>query len=65
MVASNETVSGVLEVVRKVVTKYVDKETASKIVEEIVKGLCFVPGNASFRETVERMDNVIKNRRKK
>jgi hypothetical protein len=65
MVVSHETVLGVLEVVRKVVTKYVDKETASKIVDEIVKGLCSVPGNASFRETVERMTDELRNRRAK
>ncbi len=47
MAASKSTVEQVLEVI----LKHVSKETALKIIEELTS----VPGNKSFRDTIERM----------
>ena len=49
MAASKSTVERVLEVI----LKYVPKETALKILEELMT----VPGNKSFRDTIKRMYN--------
>ena len=49
MAASKSTVERVLEVI----LKHVPKETALKILEELMT----VPGNKSFRDTIERMYN--------
>ena len=49
MAASKSTVERVLEVI----LKHVPKETALKILEELMT----VPGNKSFCDTIERMYN--------
>ena len=49
MAASKSTVERVLEVI----LKHVPKQTALKILEELMT----VPGNKSFRDTIERMYN--------
>ena len=49
MAASKSTIERVLEVIQK----HVPKETALEILEELMT----VPGNKSFRETIERMYN--------
>jgi hypothetical protein len=56
MTVSHKTVLKVLEVVMR----HVDEATAKKI----VKDLCSVPGNSSFRETIEQIESVLNNRRK-
>lgn len=52
MTASNDTIRQVIEVVGR----YVDRPTLIKILDDLVK----VPGNQSFRETVVRIRNSLK-----
>ena len=51
MTASNDTIHKVLEIV----LKHIDKTTARKLMKELMT----VPGNASFRETIMKMNDKI------
>ena len=51
MAASLDTVEKVIQVV----LRHVDKETALKIVRDLER----VPGNKSFRDTIERMNRTL------
>jgi hypothetical protein len=51
MAASDQTIRGVLAVIRK----HVDQATLEKIMEELLD----VPGNESFRETIEKLAEAV------
>jgi hypothetical protein len=56
MVVSHETIDQII----RVIAKHVDRATLKKIVDELKE----VPGNRSFRDTVERLAEKVKERPK-
>jgi hypothetical protein len=55
MAASDQTVRGVLRVIRK----HVDQATLEKIMDELLD----VPGNESFRDTIQKLATAVQERK--
>jgi hypothetical protein len=56
MVASNNTIDAVAQVIRK----HVDRDTITKLCRDLIE----IPGNKSFRDTIEILVKKLKERQK-